>query len=155
MDSGENCTSLGARALVAAERFSGVEAIADGNVRISYAELGQEIVRSTRAAMASGIEPGDRAAIWAPNGHRWMIAALGILGAGGVLVPLSSRFKGGEAAHVLGKAHARTLFSVSGFLGHDYPAMLRDWLAQAGQALPELREVVLLDGREAAGTSWE
>jgi acyl-CoA synthetase (AMP-forming)/AMP-acid ligase II len=86
------------------ERSPGAEAIVDGPVRISYAELGQEIVRSTRAAMASGVEPGDRAAIWAPNGYRWMIAALGILGAGGVVVPLSSRFKGAEAAYALGKA---------------------------------------------------
>jgi acyl-CoA synthetase (AMP-forming)/AMP-acid ligase II len=142
---------ISARVLRATERFPDTEAVVDGPVRISYAELGQEILRSTRAAVASGIEPGDRVAVWAPNGYRWMIAALGILGAGGVLVPLSTRFKGGEAAHVLGQARARTLFSVSGFLGHDYPAMLRDWLAQAGQALPELREVVLLDGHETAG----
>lgn len=121
---------------------------------MSYAELGQEIVRSTRAAIGSGIEPGDRAAIWAPNGHRWIIAALGILGAGGVLVPLNTRFKGGEAAHALGKAGARTLFTVNGFLGYDYPVMLRDWLTQAGQALPELRDVVLLDGQVTTGTSW-
>jgi HIP---CoA ligase len=151
---------ISARILRATERFPDTEAVVDGLVRISYAELGQEILRSTRAAVASGIEPGDRAAVWAPNGYRWMIAALGILGAGGVLVPLGTRFKGGEAAHVLGQARARTLFSVSGFLGYDYPAMLRDWLAQAGQALPELREVVLLDGQEAAsppdttGASW-
>jgi HIP---CoA ligase len=151
----QNGAGIGARVLRAAQRFPDTEAIVDGPVRISYAELGQEILRSTRAAVASGIEPGDRAAIWAPNGYRWMIAALGILGAGGVLVPLSSRFKGGEAAHVLGKARARTLFSVSAFLGYDYPAMLRDWLAQAGRALPELREVVLLDGQDAADTSWD
>jgi acyl-CoA synthetase (AMP-forming)/AMP-acid ligase II len=154
MDSGESGASIGVRALAAAERFSGLEAIVDGGVRISYAELGHEIVRSTRAAMGAGIEPGDRAAIWAPNGHRWIIAALGILGAGGVLVPLSTRFKGGEAAYALGKAGARTLFTVNGFLGYDYPAMLYDWLAQAGQALPELRDVVLLDGSVTTGTSW-
>jgi HIP---CoA ligase len=152
---------IGIRVLRATERSPGTDAIVDGPVRISYAELGQEIVRSTRAAMAAGIEPGDRAAIWAPNGHRWMIAALGILGAGGVVVPLSSRFKGAEAAYALGQARARTLFSVNGFLGYDYPAMLRDWLAQAGQSLPELRDVILLDGQEAAGiagttgTSWD
>src|SRR6266568_6976517 len=104
MDSGENCTSLGARALVAAERFSGVEAIVDGTVRISYAELGQEIVRSTRAAIGSGIEPGDRAAIWAPNGHRWIIAALGILSAGVSSCPQYpvQRWRGREG----GRTHA-------------------------------------------------
>ena len=146
---------LGSRILRTTQRFPQTEAIVDGDLRISYAELGRELVRSTRAAMAAGIRPGDRAAIWAPNGYRWMIAALGIQGAGGVLVPLSSRFKGAEAAYALGKAGARTLFSVNGFLGYQYPAMLRDWLAQSGESLPELREVVVLEGEPAADTPWD
>jgi HIP---CoA ligase len=151
---GHGSASIGARALAAARRFSDVEAIVDGDVRISYARLGQEVVRSTRAAMNAGVKPGDRASIWAPNGHRWIIAALGVLGAGGVLVPLSTRFKGEEAAYVLGKAGARMLFTDNGFLGTDYPAMLRGWLRQAGQALPELRDVVVLEGEAGPDASW-
>jgi HIP---CoA ligase len=151
---GRGAASIGARALAAARRFSDVEAIVDGNVRISYAQLGQEVTRSTRAAMKAGIKPGDRASIWAPNGHRWIIAALGVLGAGGVLVPLNTRFKGGEAAYVLGKAGALVLFTDNGFLGTDYPAMLRSWLAQGSQVLPELRDVVVLDGEAGSDTSW-
>jgi HIP---CoA ligase len=152
--SAESGVSIGARVLAAAERFASAEAIADEGTRITYAELGQEIIRSTQAAIGAGIEPGDRAAIWAPNGLRWIVAALGVLGAGGVLVPVSTRFKGGEAAFVLGKARARTLFSVGGFLGNDYPAMLRRWLTEAGQALPELRAVVRLDDRETGDLPW-
>jgi HIP---CoA ligase len=148
----ERDAGIVARVLSMTQRFPDTEAIVDGPVRVSYAELGREIVRFTRAAMAAGIGPGDRAAIWAPNGHRWIMAALGVLGAGGVVVPLSSRFKGAEAAYALGRSRARMLFTVGRFLGCDYPAMLRDWLAQAGQALPELREVVLLDGPDAVGT---
>jgi HIP---CoA ligase len=154
MESGQRAASIGAVALAAARRFSDAEAIVDGDVRISYTQLGREVIRSTRAAMNAGIKPGDRASIWAPNGHRWIIAALGVLGAGGVLVPLSTRFKGGEAAYVLGKAGARVLFTDSVFLGTDYPATLRGWLAQAGQALPELRDVVVLDGEAGSDTSW-
>ena len=45
----------------------------------------------------SGIEPGDRVAIWAPNCTEWVIAALGISAAGAVIVPPNTRFKGGEA----------------------------------------------------------
>jgi HIP---CoA ligase len=149
----ERDAGIVARVLRMTQRFPDVEAIVDGPVRVSYAELGREIVRFTRAAMAAGIGPGDRAAIWAPNGHRWIMAALGVLGAGGVVVPLSSRFKGAEAAYALGRSRACTLFTVGRFLGCDYPAMLRDWLAQAGQALPGLREVVLLDGPDAAGAA--
>jgi len=158
----DSAAGIVARVLRVTERFPGTEAIVDGPVRISYAGLQREMLLSTRAAMAAGIGPGDRAAIWAPNGYRWMIAALGILGAGAANVPLSSRFKGGEAAHVLAKARPRTLFSVSGFLGYDYPAMLRDWLAAQPLAAQPLAaqplapfDVVLLEGQSAEGTSWD
>ena len=41
-------------------------------------ELAELAHRATRAAIALGIEPGDRVAVWAPNGHEWIAAALGI-----------------------------------------------------------------------------
>jgi acyl-CoA synthetase (AMP-forming)/AMP-acid ligase II len=151
----ERPVSIPARALASAERLPDVEAIVDGNVRITYAELGEEIVRATQAAMAAGIQPGDRVAIWASNGHRWIIAALGVLGAGGVLVPLNTRFKGAEAADVLGVTKARILLTETEFLGHDYAAMLRTWLAENGGALPQLSEVVVLSGDAGSDTSWE
>jgi acyl-CoA synthetase (AMP-forming)/AMP-acid ligase II len=55
-----------------------------------------------------------------------MLAALGVLRAGGVIVPLNTRFKGGEAAYILRNSGAVLLVTVRGFLGFDYPAMLRD-----------------------------
>ena len=59
--------------------------------------------------MAAGLQPGDRVGVWAPNIAEWVIAALGAIGAGGVLVPLNTRFKGAEAAFVLGRSGARFL----------------------------------------------
>ncbi len=123
-----------------AERFGDREAVVDGDLRLSFAGLAELAEASTRSAIAAGIEPGDRAAIWAPNIHEWIAAALGVLGAGGVLVPLNTRFKGREAADILGRSRARALFCVSGFLGNDYPAML------AGFDLPDLAHVVVLRG---------
>jgi acyl-CoA synthetase (AMP-forming)/AMP-acid ligase II len=60
-----------------------------------------------------------------PNCADWVIAALGVLGAGGILVPLNTRFKGEEAAYVLRKSGARMLIAEDGFLGLDYLGMLR------------------------------
>ena len=59
--------------------------------------------------MADGVGPGDRVAIWAPNCAEWMLAALGALRAGAVLVPLNTRFKGAEAAYILRASGATTL----------------------------------------------
>ncbi len=95
--------------------------------------------------VAAGIEPGDRVAIWAPNCVEWIAAALGAVGAGGVLVPINTRFKGREAAYVLGRSRARMLFTVRGFLDLDFPAMLGD-----AADLPALETVVLLKGEGGA-----
>ncbi len=54
--------------------------------------------RRRRAFVAAGIEPGDRVGIWAPNCWEWVAALPGLQPAGGVAVPLNSRYKGGEAA---------------------------------------------------------
>ncbi len=108
----------------AAERWPDREALVDGDVRLSFASLHDGVTRSTRAAMAAGVRKGDRAAIWAPNMAEWVIAALGVHAAGGVIVPLNTRYKGDEAAYVLNRSGARLLFTVRDFLGIDYPALL-------------------------------
>src|SRR5258708_1456134 len=102
-------------------------AISDGDSShsLSYAALEAEVRRAARALLARGIERGDRVAIWGPNAAEWIIAALATHAVGGVLVPLNTRFKGGEAAYVLAKSGARALFTVTGFLGGDYLASLR------------------------------
>ncbi len=105
-------------------RFAAREAVVDGEERLTYPELAAQAVRATRAVMAAGIQPGDRVAIWAPNSVEFIVAALGILGAGAWLVPINTRFKGDEAAFVLRKSAARALFTVGDFLGIDYVDLL-------------------------------
>ena len=61
----------------AAERFAEDEALVDGDVRLTFASLSAEVDRAAAAMVAAGLEPGERAAIWAPNVGEWMIAALG------------------------------------------------------------------------------
>jgi len=122
----------------AADRHPDAEAVVDGDIRLTYGELAQATLDVTRGLMASGVARGDRVAIWAPNSAQWIVAALGVLGAGGILVTLNTRFKGGEAAYILRASGARTLFTVRGFLGVDYPALLE------GEELGQLSDVVVL-----------
>ncbi|WP_328872084.1 FadD3 family acyl-CoA ligase [Streptomyces sp. NBC_00287] len=125
----------------AAERYADAEAVVEGRTRISYAELGSRVSRSTAACVVNGVRPGDRVAIWAPNSLDWIVAALGAVSAGAVLVPLNTRFKGAEAADVLRRCGARLLFVTGTFLGTSYVASLR----RVGLAsLPELERVVVL-----------
>jgi acyl-CoA synthetase (AMP-forming)/AMP-acid ligase II len=131
----------------ASTRFGDAEAVVDGEVRLTFAQLERDALRATGAAMAAGIHPGDRVAMWAPNMAEWIVAALGLVGAGAALVPLNTRFKGPEAAYVLTRSRARALFTVRGFLGIDYPAMLEE------EDVPHLERIVLL--RDDEGTTSE
>ena len=134
-----------------ADRFGDLEALVDGETRLTFADLAASVLDATRAAVTLGIEPGDRAAIWAPNIGEWVIAALGVLSAGGILVPLNTRFKGHEAAFILGKSGAKALFTVNGFLGTDYV----DLLAPQRADLPALEHVVVLQGTVPSGArAW-
>jgi acyl-CoA synthetase (AMP-forming)/AMP-acid ligase II len=133
-----------------AGRFPTGEALVDGDVRLTFPQLSTAVADAARGAIALGLQPGDRAAIWAPNIGEWVIAALGVLSAGGVLVPLNTRFKGSEAAYILSKSGARVLFTVTDFLGTDYVAELASHRAD----LP-LETVVVLQGTSSCGaTAW-
>lgn len=124
----------------AAERHGGREAVVEGRTRVSYGELGERVERAAAACIAAGVEPGDRVAVWAPNTLEWIVAALGAVSAGAVLVPLNTRFKGTEAAYVLARSRAKLLFVTGTFLGTSYVASLR----RAEVELPHLEQVVVL-----------
>jgi acyl-CoA synthetase (AMP-forming)/AMP-acid ligase II len=83
--------------------------------RWNFAELHDDAQTVSRALIASGIEPGDRVALWAPNSARWVLAALGILGAGATLVPINTRFTGAEAADILTRSNAKGLIVTGPF----------------------------------------
>ena len=103
----------------AATRFDDAEAVIDGGRRASFSQLIADARRVTAALVATGIEPGERAAIWSPNRYEWLVAALGTLGAGGAVVPVNTRFKGEEVRHILERSGARVVFTVGEFLGMD------------------------------------
>jgi len=135
----------------AAARFGDAEGLVDGDRRMSFAELAEAADAAARAFVAAGIEPGDRVAMWAPNSADWVVAALGAFRAGAVVVTVNTRFKGQEAAHVIGTAGARMLVTVTDFLDTDYIALL------AGAGVPEcLERTVVVAGPVPPGaTAWD
>ena len=135
----------------AARRFGDAEAVVDGDRRVGFTGLVAMVAEAAKALMASGIGCGDRVAVWAPNSLEWLVAALGITTAGGVLVPVNTRFKGSEAAYILGRSGATALFTVRGFLDTDYPALL----AESGIELPDLAHTILTSGEPGGGViAW-
>lgn len=115
--------------LSAADRFGDAEAVvdygdnsagADGPLRLSFTELGERIRKASGAFAEFGVDKGDRVAVWAPNSAEWIIAAFGIMAAGGVLVPVNTRFKADEAADVVARSGAKAVMIQKGFLGQDF-----------------------------------
>ncbi|MGN9910122.1 FadD3 family acyl-CoA ligase [Phytohabitans sp. LJ34] len=115
--------TLPALVRAAAEAHPDREAVVDGDTRVTFERLAVEVERAAAALVASGVRAGDRVAIWAPNSWRWLVAALGVAGAGAVLVPLNTRYKGPEAGYILDRTRAKLLFTQDGFLGIPYRSM--------------------------------
>ncbi len=133
-------TSIAARvAEVVAAHGDRVAIVSDGG-RVTYAELGERADRFAAGLVAAGIAVGDRVAIWAPNSAEWIVSVLGLFRAGAVLVPMNTRFKGAEAADILGRSQARALIAVTDFLDANPLGLL------AGIDLPDLVHTIVLAG---------
>jgi acyl-CoA synthetase (AMP-forming)/AMP-acid ligase II len=126
-----------------AERFGDAVAVAEGTTSLSFTDLLAASNRVAASLLALGVAPGDRVAIWAPNVWEWIPVALGLQTVGAVLVPLNTRYKGREAAYILGRSRARVLVTVAGFLGNDYVGLLRD-AVDVAEELPDLEATVVL-----------
>ncbi|MDH4562259.1 FadD3 family acyl-CoA ligase [Pseudomonas sp. BN411] len=133
----------------AATRYGESMAIEDDSTSISYHRLDELRRQAARALLALEVQAGERVAVWAPNIHEWIVAAIALQSVGAVLVPLNTRMKGAEAGFILRESGASLLFVVSEFLGTDYPALL------AGEALPELRTRVCLRGDSPGCLGWD
>ncbi|MFE6224961.1 FadD3 family acyl-CoA ligase [Streptomyces sp. NPDC057854] len=124
----------------AAETYGDEEALVFDGDRWNFRELRDRVGETARAVIAQGIRPGDTVAVWAPNSARWVVAALGAVTAGAVLVPVNTRYRAAEAAEILRRSRARLLFTEHDFLGTDYRALL----AGSGEELPLLERTVAL-----------
>ncbi len=142
----------------AARHYGDQIAIAEpAGPRLSFRELNDQATGIAAALAAAGIEAGDRVAVWSPNTHHWVLAALGALSAGATLVPVNTRFTGPEALDVVGRSGATALFVAGSFLGIDRLSAL----CAADQAEPgHLRSLRLItrvpvDGPVPVGdVSW-
>jgi acyl-CoA synthetase (AMP-forming)/AMP-acid ligase II len=106
--------------LSAADRFGDAEAVVDGPLRFTFAEIVERIRCAAGAFADLGVGKGDRVAIWAPNSAEWIVAAFGLITAGGVLVPVNTRFKIDEAGDIIARSGAKAVLVQKGFLDQDY-----------------------------------
>ncbi|NRQ34797.1 AMP-binding protein [Nonomuraea sp. NN258] len=97
-----------------AARYPDAVAVRDGDGVITMSGLRDAAAEVARGLLALGVEPGDRVALWGVNDPSWVRHAFGVWDAGAVLVPLSARFKGIEAAEVMARTGAKALITGPG-----------------------------------------
>lgn len=148
----------------AARRYGELEAVVDGDVRLDFRTLSAEAERVARALQSVGIGRGDRVAIWASNGWRWVVVACGVWQIGAVLVPLATRWKAPEVGPLLERTGARLLFAEHESAKERLLGSLvaRYGSPRAGRrvaGLPDLERIVSLDDagpdRAPIGEAWD
>src|SRR6185312_7604409 len=124
------------------------DALVSPDRRFTFAQLREEARRAAAAMIALGVTPGDRVAIWSPNTWHWVVACLAIHHAGGVVVPLNTRYTADEATDILARTAAPLLVAMGRFLGVDRVSTL------PAEKLPGLRHIVRVPVEADDGT-WD
>ncbi|MCA3011087.1 MAG: AMP-binding protein, partial [Myxococcaceae bacterium] len=90
----------------------------DGDWRaVTWGAYARGIRQAALFLASSGLSPGDRVAIYAPNSVEWISAAMAIQAVGGVMVPVYPANTAAQAAYVVDHSDAKVVFV-------DTPALL-------------------------------
>ena len=97
-----------------ARKFSGKTAISykkkGGFLSLTYEEFYERVLMLARGLHKSGMEPGDKVAIFSENRLGWAISDFGIQSAGGITVPIYATNTGKQAAYILNHCGAKIVF---------------------------------------------
>ena len=106
----------------------------------TYADLAGTVRELAGGLVAAGLTPGDRVALFAPDGPEWIASALAIVRAGAVVVPLDAQLADDAVAHALSDSAARVVFTTT------------DRAPRVARLVPSAR-VILLDAPRGIA-SW-
>jgi acyl-CoA synthetase (AMP-forming)/AMP-acid ligase II len=112
---------------------------------LSYGTLMEKVERMAAGLRARGAGPGTCLAVHAGNAPEWVIAALGIMAAGGALTGASPLVKVDELARQLSITKARFLVTT--------PSLLA--VAKAAAAASGTAEVIVADGTADGATAFD
>ncbi|WP_294120276.1 acyl-CoA ligase (AMP-forming), exosortase A system-associated [Sphingomonas sp.] len=124
------------------------DALAVGEVRLTYRQLDNAIGRAAAALLANGLEPGDRIATWMGKTRLACIMPLAAARAGLVHVPINPVLKHGQAAHILADSGARLLVANRGRLDSLQGGELADARAVALEDWADGEEVLPPSARD-------
>jgi long-chain acyl-CoA synthetase len=114
----------------------------DGAVTWDCATVADKALRLAHELRDIGVEGGERVALWAPNSPVWIVAALAILAAGGVVVPIDDLAEAAQFDAALASSAARLVFTTASHFG-----------ASGDILAAHTARTILVDGSENSGQS--
>ena len=130
--------TLPAALRAAATSFGDANAYVEGDRALTFNGLLESVRGVAGGYVTRGLQPGERVVVWAPNSIDWVLAALAVSYAGGVLVPANSRYTGHEVADIVERTDARLVVVEDGFLG-------RSQIAELSAAGVDARRIVSME----------
>jgi fatty-acyl-CoA synthase len=126
--------------------YPGREAVVDGDLRLSYAQLFDRCDRWSAALQQLGVAQGDRVAYIAPNTHAQLESFYAVPQIGAVLVPINYRLTADDFVYIINHSGAKVVCAHS-----DYLAMLDAVRPQ----LPAVERFVALEGAREGWLDYE
>lgn len=124
----------------------------DGDEQVTYQELLARVEVAAAGLLAAGFRRGDSIALWLPSSIEWVVLEFAAAGLGILVVPLNTRYKTAEVAHLLSVGRAVALVFAPGFHGVDFAAMVANVLATATEDVTRrLRLLMTVDDDLPAG----
>jgi fatty-acyl-CoA synthase len=108
---------------------------------LTYSQL-LAAAEDTARALLARFRPGEHVAVWAGNSLEWILLEYGAGLAGLVLVTVNPAYQSAELEYVLRQSRSAGLFHMSSFRSNP----MAETVAEVRHRLPDLREIVALDG---------
>jgi len=134
--------------------------VTDQGVRWSWSELRERARALAAGLLATGLKPGDRIGMLAPNRAEWLLTQFGSAYAGLILVNINPAYRLSELEYALNKVGCRALITETRFKSSDYIAMMQSLAPELETAapgdlhaerLPDLRAVIQLGEKHVPG----
>ena len=99
--------------------------VVDQGVRWTWQELRDRARKVAVGLLATGLQPGDRIGMLAPNRAEWLLAQFGSAYAGLILVNINPAYRLSELEYALNKVGCRALITETRFKTSDYVGMVQ------------------------------
>ncbi len=152
-------TTVGELFDATAEKFPDTECVVSVHqgARFTYREFREITDNLAKGLLSLGVRRGDRVGVWSINRWEWIAVQFATAKIGAVLLNVNPAYRTHELQYVLQQSGAATMILMDAFKSSAYKKMLCEIcpeipLSQPGDLhaanLPELRNVVLMDGAE-------